>query len=65
MPEQIEIKFKSVDEVDKRIDTINEQLRILEKQQKELDHSVARLEAEKKLLRLTKQIMLDQVEFVD
>ena len=47
---QFKISFESVEEVEERKKTVYEQLRILEKQEQELKKSIAKLEAELKLL---------------
>ena len=61
---QFKISFESVEEVEERKKTVYEQLRILEKQEQELKKSIAKLEAELKLLENIECYMRGEYEFV-
>ena len=65
MPEKpFRISFESVEEIEEREKVIHEQLRVLEKQEQELKKSIAKLEAELKLLENIDSYMRGEYDFV-
>jgi len=65
MPKKpFKISFESVEEIEERKKVIYEQLRILEKQEQELKESIAKLEAELKLLENIDSYMRGEYCFV-
>ena len=65
MPEKpFRISFESVKEIEEREKVIHEQLQVLEKQEHELKESIARLEAELRLLNDIDSYMRGEYDFV-
>ena len=64
MEKPFEISFESVQEVEEREKIVQEQLEALYKQQRDLERSISKLEAEMKLLNNIELYMRGEYDFV-